>query len=124
MSDFLGDIARFNVNVLAKAPSAVFDGVIDETFRSIVDGSQLTGAPSLPTAPDGVPNAGKLRDSVTVTRPDANTAVISTDVDYASNVEDNLEGAHFHTGGPHGWKLTVAGFPRIVQAVGQRVASG
>lgn len=119
---FLADIQRFNAKVETKV-DAVFDGVVDEAFRSIVYGSEITGAPGQPVSPDPVPEAGKLRDSWKKERVSPTEAVISTDVDYAEKVELNIRGAQFHSGGPHGLALTEAGFPRIVEVVAERVAS-
>jgi hypothetical protein len=118
---FSSDIASFNAKTIQKLDQ-VFDGVADEAFRSIVFGSEITGAPGQPFDPENDPNAGKLRDSWKIDRPSATEAVIATDVDYAPNVEDNIEGAHFRNHGPHSVKLTVTSFDRIVDVVGQKVA--
>lgn len=121
MSDFMGDIAKVNAKTL-RLVDEVFTGSGDQAFRSVVEGSEITGAPGQPVDPENDPNAGKLRDSWTKERRDDNTIVIATDVDYAPKVEDNIEGAHFRNHGPHSKKLTEAGWPRIVDVVAARVA--
>jgi hypothetical protein len=93
-----------------------------EIQRSVKFGSELTGAPEMPVAPNDFPRAGALKASITLTYPDENTALIYTTKPYAPDVEDNVKGHQFNTGGPHGWKLTQAAFPRIVETVAKRVA--
>jgi hypothetical protein len=103
-----------------KQREAVFVGTVVELRESIKVGSALTGAPAMPVAPGQFARAGALRDSVTVSYPDPNTALIYTTSPYAIDVEDNAKGHQFNSGGPHGWKLTVAAFPRVVQTVAKR----
>lgn len=122
-----GSFAEQLKRVVQKAEArtlAIHVGSAEMAFESIVHGSLVTGAPALPVAPGNAPNAGKLRDGVTLEFPDATSAEITTPVPYAPDVEDNLRGVHFHSGGPHGWKLTAAGYPRIVEQVARRVTGG
>ena len=119
---FLDEIKAHNARVQNELLPAHFDGLVEESFRSIVYGSEITGAPGQPVSQENVEEAGKLRDSWTEARLDANTALISTDVAYAPDVEDNLKGQHFHTGGPHGLKLTVAGAQPMADAVARKLA--
>lgn len=100
---------------------AVFVATVDDLRDSIKFGSAVTGAPALPVAPSEFPKSGELRDGVRVTYTDPNTAVISTDVSYALEVEDDSKGQVFTSGGPHGWKISAAGFPRILAAVTRRI---
>ena len=118
---FLVDIRKHNANIVRKT-GLVHEGAIEESFRSVVHGSEITGAPALPVDPNDDPNAGKLRDSVTLTRESETESVIWTDVDYAPSVEDDTRGQHFHNGGPHGWKITAAGYHAVVDIVAQKVA--
>jgi hypothetical protein len=103
---------------------AVFVGTVVELRESIKFGSALTGAPAMPVAPGQFKRAGALRDSVTVSYPDPNAAVIYTTSPYALDVEDNAKGHQFNSGGPHGWKLTAAAFPHVVDTVATRQARG
>lgn len=117
---FLDDIRAHNAKVEQKL-ALVQDGLETELFRSIVEGSEITGAPGQPVSMANVPTAGELRDSWTMEKGETET-VISTDVSYAPDVEYDLRGQHFTNHGPFSLNLTVAGFSRIVEVVGQRVA--
>jgi hypothetical protein len=88
-----------------------------ELQKSIKFGSALTGAPPMPVAAPRWEMAGALRDSVKLEFPDPQTALIYTTKWYAPNVEDNTEGHTYTSGAPHGWKLTIASFVRVVAAV-------
>lgn len=92
----------------------VFANSATAAHESIVNGSVVTGAPPLPVDPNPDAKAGELKDSVELVFSSPTSARISTPVKYAPNVEDNLRGVSFRSGGPHGWKLTIAGFDRIV----------
>src|SRR5688572_25088606 len=100
---------------------AVLPASVVEIRRSWVEGSPITGAPALPIATSNVATRGKLRRGVRVSYPDQNTALIYTTVPYALEVEDNPRGVTFTEGGAHGFKLTVAGFPRIIETVTKRI---
>lgn len=95
---------------------AIREGTDDEMFRSIVDGSELTGAPGQP-----VGKSGKLRDSWTQEK-SATDTVTSSDAPYATAVEENWGNVDYSNHGPHSLKITVVAFPRVVEAVAQRVA--
>lgn len=101
---------------------AVFHASVAELRDSVKFGSSVTGAPAMPVAPNEFPRAGALRDSITVTYPDPNTAIIYTDKPYAPDVEDNTKGHTFHTGGPHGWRLTIAAAVRVIETAATRIA--
>lgn len=117
---FGGQIAQFGAKAKADL-NAVFVGTVVELRDSVKFGSALTGAPALPVAPSEFPRAGALRDSVTVTYPDPNTAIIYTDKLYARDVEDNTKGHTFHNGGPFGWRMTIAAATRVVEMVTKRI---
>jgi hypothetical protein len=117
---FGADLTRF-AEKTARREQAVFTTVAVELRESVKFGSPLTGAPSMPVAPSNFPRAGSLRDSVTLVFPDPNTALLYTASPYARDVEDNPKGHEFHEGGPHGWKMTVAAFERVVDTTAKRI---
>lgn len=100
-----------------------FVGIVEEAQRSIVEGSELTGAPGQPV------DTGFLKGSWQAVFESPNVAVIGTNAEYAESIEDGLSYAHGGTpmtlrsdvGGFHSVALTVAGFDRIVEAVKARV---
>jgi hypothetical protein len=116
---FAAELSRFGTKT-PKQIEAVFVGTVVELRESIKFGSALTGAPAMPVAPGQFKRAGALRDSVTASYPDQNTAIIYTTEPYADDVEDNAKGHQFKSGGPHGWKLSAAAFPHIVETVTTR----
>lgn len=118
MEDFAAGLAAWG-NEAAQDAQAIFDGTLDELERSVVEGSELTGAPGQP-----VGNTGRLKRSWQTTRPAPDIGEISTDLDYAPIVEDGAMPLHSPVGGSHSVKLTVAGFDRVVDAVAQRVMGG
>lgn len=115
---FASDMNRIMAKIEARE-AALASGVGEECLRSIVEGSELTGAPGQPVG------EGKLRDSWsrTVT---GHEQLIATSSPYAAKEEEGMHGSepieqHSTEGGPHSVKLTVAGFGRIVDHVTQRV---
>lgn len=120
MGAFASTLQRFATQTGTDA-RAIHQSVVVEVKRSWVEGSALTGAPPLPIATSNAPTVGKLRRGVRITYSDANTAFVVTEVRYADDVENNPRGVHFTEGGPHGHKLTVAGFPRLLETVTRRV---
>jgi hypothetical protein len=117
---FSDDLARFAAKASARQ-RAIHVATAVEVKRSWVEGSPLTGAPALPIATSNAPTVGKLRRGVLLTYPEPDVAFIYTTVSYAEEVENNPRGVHFDQGGPHGHKLTVAGFPRIAEDVTKRI---
>jgi hypothetical protein len=120
---FADELRRFGEKT-ERTATAIHQTAVVEVKRSWVEGSELTGAPPLPIATGNAPTVGKLRRGVRVSYPDANTALVYTTIDYAEDVEDNPRNVEFTQGGPHGFKLTVAGFPRIVDTVAKRITGG
>lgn len=133
---FSDDLRRFSAKNPAKL-QAVFDGVCEATFGSIVEGSPITGAPGQPVS------TGFLKGSWQRMREAPLRERQATNVAYARVIEDNLRssfdpagvlpvrkpvtegGTRFvksTVGGHHSAKLTVAGFQRIVDAVTREVA--
>ena len=121
---FTGDLLRFNLKVNARART-VFTNVAAATKFSVTDGSAITGAPGQPV------DTGNLKGSWQLTFPGPWRADImatgvapdGTPVGYASVIEHNLRGATLRSavGGHHSVALTVAGFPRLVEAVNAAV---
>jgi hypothetical protein len=118
---FASDLAQFAAKTEQRA-RAVHQGAALMVQESIVEGSAVTGAPPLPIAHGNFQYAGFLRNSVTLTYPDADTAIIATPAYFAKDVEDNPRGVRYEEGGAHGWKLTIAAFGRIVGVVARRIA--
>jgi hypothetical protein len=111
---FADDLEKFGAKT-EKNLNDVFVGVVEETHRSIVEGSEITGAPGQPV------DTGNLRASWQRWFPSQTEAVIGTNVDYAVHVEDNVRGVTFRNHGPHSVKITKAGFDKIVGVVVKRV---
>lgn len=88
----------------------VFVNVAAAAHESIVNGSPVTGAPGQPV------DTGNLRNSWILSFPSPTEAMISTNVEYAPYVEDNVRGVTFKNHGPHSVALTVAGLDKIVAA--------
>lgn len=118
---FANGLQQFAAKVPVKQ-RAVFTSTVAQMYGSIQNGSALTGAPATPKAIAKYPRAGKLRADVTVSFADPDHAAIYTTSPYAIDVEDNVKGHTFTDGGPHGWKLTIAAFERIVDTTAARIA--
>lgn len=104
---------------------AVFLGIATHAHRSIVEGSEVTGAPGQPV------DTGNLKTSWQLSFPSADRALISTNVIYAPIIESGIRpigsgrgNATGRTGtritlrspvgGFHSVQLTVDGLPKIV----------
>lgn len=120
---FAADLQRAAATEFAKC-RAVHARVADLAFDSIVHGSALTGAPGQPVAAPIFEKAGALRDSWKRTQTSPDVITISTDFRYADDVEDNLKGFRFRSGGPHSVKLTVLAAPRLVAQATQEIMGG
>jgi hypothetical protein len=120
---FTGSLQTF-ARRARSASESVFVSTAVEMPRSVKFGSELTGAPADAGRAERLPARRCAPESITLTFPDENTALIYTTKPYALDVEDNAKGHTFNTGGPHGWKLTQAAFPRIVESTAQRIAGG
>lgn len=102
-----------------------FLGVVLEATRSVVEGSELTGAPGQPV------DTGALKASWQTTFDSPERATIGTNIDYAEAVEEGIGphgprvyGKKNNIGGSHSVALTVGGMGRIVDAVTRRAAGG
>lgn len=117
---FPEDMKRFVAKVEARQQE-VFTGVVDECLRSIQEGSEITGAPGQQV------DTGNLRASWQKFYASPTEATIGTNAEYALQEEDGITylgkpiTQHSAVGGPHSTKLTVAGFPAIVEIVTARV---
>jgi hypothetical protein len=117
---FAKAVAEFAKGAMLKE-HAVFVNAAAQIRGSIQYGSAVTGAPPIPVAESRWDAAGALRDSITLTFPDATTALIYTTKWYAPDVEENPRGVQFTSGGPHGWALTAAASVRIVEDNAKRL---
>jgi hypothetical protein len=113
---FLDEIRAHNANVERKL-ALVQDGVDAEVFRSVVDGSEITGAPGQP-----IGFTGKMHDSWKKDDESPTETLIWTDDGGAPAVEGNWGNVHFKNHGPYSLAQTIAGFQHIVDIVGQKVA--
>lgn len=115
MSEF-GSQLRYWHAKAEKLEQSIFVNAASAMKDSIVLGSPVTGAPALPV------ETGNLRAGVQLEFDAPDSALIYTNVQYAEHVEDNVRGNRFRVGGPHGWKLTRAGFQRVVDSEAQKAA--
>ena len=123
MSDFAGDLKRFGLKCEVRTQED-FVEIASEVQRSVVEGSELTGAPGQPV------QSGKLKASwiPRFLSPLSWVTEVGPDTPYAKSIEDGLSYAHGGTpmtlrspvGGFHSVALTVAGFQKIVDSVGKR----
>lgn len=121
MATFRDQLRNFSVK-LNNTTQEVFSSVVLETQRSIVDGSELTGAPGQPV------DTGALKSSWQAQFESPTRAVISTNIVYAPYIEDGGNSYGPFTlrsavGGFHSAALTVAGFDRIVEFVTAQVSA-
>lgn len=116
---FRDGVAGFSAKVETKS-KRVFAGVCAEVQRSVVNGSEITGAPGQPVA------SGRLKASWIGEFVDEHRFELTTDVPYAEIIETNARGAELRSsvGGFHSLSLTQAGFGAIVAHVVQREAGG
>lgn len=113
MSTFGEQTRAFMLKTTLRLTDDVFPDVVMETKRSIVEGSEITGASGQPV------DTGNLRASWHDDRVAQLIAEITTNVVYAEPIEEGI-GPHgaltlrSEVGGFHSVKQTVAGFHRIV----------
>ena len=130
---FTEDLRRFELRTLARS-NAVFVNTVSAVKASITDGSPITGAPGSPV------DTSFLKNSWILDFPAPGVAEITTGCAYAPVIELNLRTAYVEggtlppveeggsrphhkstVGGHHSVALTVAGFPRLVEAVNAAV---
>lgn len=112
---FADDMRRFQLDIESRTREA-FVETVTEVTRSVVEGSEITGAPGQPV------DTGALRASWHTEFNSPTEATLGTDLEYAPIIEDNPRGVTFQNHGPHSVKLTIAGFQRIVDDVARRIA--
>ena len=111
---FSGDIDRHIAN-RKRRMKKVFVGVTEEVQRSVVEGSELTGAPGQPV------QLGTLKGSWVGRFLDPTLWRLITKIVYAPVIEAGV-GITIRSavGGTHSVAKTRTGFKRIVDAVGRR----
>lgn len=127
---FSGDIKKFT-KIIKQRNNDVFVGVAEEVHRSIQTGSEITGAPGQPVGghqPGRRYVGGALRASWQL-QIDPDSALISTNMIYAPQIEDGTREGRALTlwspvGGFHSVKTTIAGFDKIVEHVLKKVVHG
>lgn len=111
---FASDVQQF-AEETRKRQQAVFAGVVQESFRSIRDGSPITASPGQPVV------TGGMRDSWSISV-EGSRVVISTNhpgapaIEYATKQGRALV-THSGQGGSHSLMLTKVGFQNIVDFV-------
>lgn len=116
---FEGDLNKFSAKV-ERMTDEVFLGVVDECHRSVVEGSEITGAPGQPV------DTGVLKGSWIKSFTSPTEAIISTNVVYARPIEDGVGKygpltLRSKVGGWHSVALTIMGFERVVDYVTRKV---
>lgn len=120
MSSFESDLKDFAAKVQDRLKGVVTEGAI-EVQHSVVEGSEITGAPGQPV------DTGTLKGSFIPERINDLEWMISTNLVYAPPIEAGI-GPHgsltlrSKVGGFHSVALTRAGWPRIVETVVPRIA--
>jgi hypothetical protein len=114
---FSGDLTRF-VSKTERRTQDVFTTFVVLAHESIQTGSPITGAPGQPV------DTGNLRNSWGIEFETPTQALISSPVEYAPFVEDNVRGVTFRVGGPHSQKLTIAGATPLLEEANRRVGDG
>lgn len=125
MTTFTDALVRFNVTAQERVRDVFVDSTV-EVQRSVVTGSELTGAPGQPVI------TGNLKTSWIGEFTSDATWELTTKSEYAIPIENGendrgpfnpQRGApRSEVGGYHSVKLTRAGWPRIVESVVARVA--
>lgn len=122
---FENDLNRF-IGKVATQSRAHFVGVVAAMESSIKNGSALTGAPGQPVV------TGNLIRGWQVVFENPLSAVIGTNVPYASVIEFNTRGARIPAGPPkgstvggaHSVALTIAALDKIVASEAEKLKNG
>ena len=112
---FESDLRAFAQKTERRAKDVFVESTV-QVRRSIVEGSELTTAPGQPV------DTGHLKASFIDNFTSPDTWQITTNTEYAPGIEDGV-GITIRSpvGGSHSVKLTVAGWPRIVEHVNRTV---
>lgn len=116
MRSFEEDLRRHERRVRQRW-DGIHRGVAAEVFKSVVEGSPITGAPGQPVKYEDLKKSWKrVSPSRLITN-------IITDSPYAEIIENNRRGARLRSkvGGFHSVKMTRAGFQGIVRYVNRRL---
>lgn len=113
---FQADVQKF-ADETRKRQQAVFAGVVQESFRSIRDGSPITGSPGQPVV------TGGMRDSWRIIVEGQRVLLVTNHpgapaIEYATRKGHALM-VHSSHGGSHSLVLTKVGFQNIVDVVVQ-----
>lgn len=129
-----GDQMRAFVKVVESRQQQVFTGMVDEIHRSIVEGSEITGAPGQPVGQTHIEHGqthvgGTLKISWQKWFNSPTSAMIATDIVYAPSIEHGIGRfgeltLRSSVGGFHSVKMTVAAWQRIADYVVARVRGG
>jgi len=115
---FAQQMAAFNTRLRRKV-NALSTETVDEVFRSIVYGSEITSAPGQPV------DTGTLRDSWVrePVEPHVERVYSTDNPAKVASIENNWRGATLRSsvGGFHSVAITRLGFNRIVQVVNERL---
>jgi hypothetical protein len=122
---FATEMKSFGAEALAQM-FEIIDGSGNECFRSVRDGSELTGSHGQPVKEGG---DAKLKESWQLETISDAEREVSTDVYYAGEMEDGIgpKGQielHSSVGGFHSVALTTAGFGAIVDSEAGRAGWG
>ena len=119
MADFRGDLKRFSDRTALRVQET-FIRSAQAVHQSIQEGSPVTGSPGQPV------DTGALRASWILRYESPVSAMISTNLDYAPIIEDNVRGARLRSavGGFHSVRLTIVGWPRLLESVVREVFRG
>jgi hypothetical protein len=120
--NFRDDLKRFSARIKTQE-RAVFVGVAAAAKASIVEGSPITGAPGQ------LVQSGNLRSSWQLEFESPTAALISTNVEYAPEMEHGVrDGRELHQrsaiGGFHSVALTIAGIEKLVHSERVKLAGG
>lgn len=107
---FASQIQAFTLKADKLVQKAFVDSV-GEVQRSVVEGSEITGAPGQPV------DTGFLKNSFIGEFTSATEWQITTNTEYAPFIEDKQGAFVSPTGGAHSVKLTRAGWQKIVDKV-------
>lgn len=114
MSSFASDVQKF-ADETRRRQQRVFAGAVQESFRSIRDGSPITGAPGQPVVTGGMRDSWRIiveghRVLIVTNHPGAPA------IEYATKKGRALV-THSGRGGSHSLVLTKLGFQNIVDTV-------
>ena len=117
---FARDLAMFGASIQTRADE-IFERVVELSYESIANGSNITGAPGQPI------DTGDLRSSFQVKRPRPRYASIVTKKAYAPVIEAGERKGkpivlRSQVGGFHSVKLTIAGMERIVRVAAEETS--